>query len=399
MTRTRLVEMGVPHYLWSDALLTSAYLLNRLPSSPLGGEVPLHRLHPERELFALPPRVFGCVAYVHDHTPNLSKLAPRSLKGVFVGYSRTQKGYRVYLPDQRKYLVSADVTFSEATRYFTSPLSPSTAPPASSPPPLSPTFPSPPDPPAPPPVANPPLLEDHPLESTSSISTPLRLGPPGPPVLTPAPVSVAPQDGSSSSSKGLVPPASAPNDLHLPMALRKGTRSCTLHPISNFVHYDRLRPTYRAFSLSLTTDSIPRSHVEALRIPHWKAAMDQEYAALMERQTWKLVPRPRDTNIVTCRWIFTVKYNPDGTINRYKARLVARGFTQTYGIDYKETFSPVVRLNSIRVILSIAVNQGWTLHQLDVSNAFLYGELTDQVFMEQPPGYATSGSVDQVCHL
>ena len=128
MTRTLLVEMGVPHYLWSDALLTSAYLLNPLPSSPLGGEVPLHRLHPERELFALPPRVFGCAAYVHDHTPNLSKLAPRSLKGVFVGYSRTQKGYRVYLPDQRKYLVSADVTFSEATRYFTSPLSPSTAP-------------------------------------------------------------------------------------------------------------------------------------------------------------------------------------------------------------------------------------------------------------------------------
>ena len=356
MTRTLLVEMGVPHYLWSDALLTAAYLLNRLPSSPLGGEVPLHRLHPERELFALPPRVFGCVAYVHDHTPNLSKLAPRSLKGVFVGYSRTQKGYRVYLLDQRKYLVSVDVTFSEATRYFTSPLSPSTAPPASSPPPLSPTFPSPPDPPAPPPVANPPLLEDHPLESTSSISTPLRLGPPGPPVLTPAPVSVAPPDGSSSSSKGSVPPASAPNDLHLPVALCKGTRSCTLHPISNFVHYDRLHPTYRAFSLSVTTESIPRSHVEALRIPHWKAAMDQEYAALMERQTWKLVPRPRDMNIVTCRWIFTVKYNPDGTINRYKARLVARGFTQTYGIDYKETFSPVVRLNSIRVILSIAVN-------------------------------------------
>ena len=135
MTCTLLVEMGVPHYLWHDALLTSAYLLNRLPSSPLGGEVPHRRLHPTRELFSLPPRVFGCVAFVHDHTPNLSKLSPRSIKGVFVGYSRTQKGYRVYLPDQRKYLVSADVTFFESTRYFSAaPAPPSPIPP---PPPTS----------------------------------------------------------------------------------------------------------------------------------------------------------------------------------------------------------------------------------------------------------------------
>jgi len=126
--------------------------------------------------------------------------------------------------------------------------------------------------------------------------------------------------------------------------------------------------------------------------------MDQEYTALTERRTWTLIPHPRNTNIVTYRWIFTVKYKPVGTIDRYKARLVARGFTQTYGIDYKET-SPVVRLNSICVLLSIAVNQGWPLHQLDVSNAFLYGELTEQVFMEQPPGYSTPGLTDKVCHL
>ena len=105
--------------------------------------------------------------------------------------------------------------------------------------------------------------------------------------------------------------------------------------------------------------------------------MDQEFAALTDRRTWILVPRPQDTNVVTCRWIFTLKYNPDGTVNRHKARLVARGFTQTYGIDYKETFSPVVRLNSIQVLLSLVVNQDWPLHQLDVSNAFLYGDLTE----------------------
>ena len=127
--------------------------------------------------------------------------------------------------------------------------------------------------------------------------------------------------------------------------------------------------------------------------------MDLEFEALTQRETWVLVPRPQHTNIVTCRWIFTLKYNPDGTINRHKARLVARGFSQTYGVDYKETFSPVVRLNSVRILFSLAVNQGWSLHQLDVSNAFLYGELTEQVFMEKPLGYVHSGGADKVCHL
>ena len=178
MTRTLLVEMGVPHSLWHDALLTSAYLLNRLPSSPLGGEVPLRRLHPTRELFSLPPRVFGCVAFVHDHTPNLSKLSPRSIKGVFVGYSRTQKGYRVYLPDQRKYLVSADVTFFESTRYFSAaPAPPSPIPP---PPPTS-------CPAAPPSTSSPDVAPFPPL---------LEAGSPDPPSLPPPPTTSFTTTGS-----------------------------------------------------------------------------------------------------------------------------------------------------------------------------------------------------------
>ena len=83
--------MGVSHFMWSDALLTSTYLLNLLPSSPLGGEVPLCHLHPNHDLFALLPWVFGCLAFVHDHTPNTSKVAPHSVKGMFVGYLCTQK--------------------------------------------------------------------------------------------------------------------------------------------------------------------------------------------------------------------------------------------------------------------------------------------------------------------
>ena len=91
---------------------------------------------------------------------------------------------------------------------------------------------------------------------------------------------------------------------------------------------------------------------------------------------------------MTCKWVFTLKYHPDDIVARHKARLVAREFTQAHGIDYIETFFPVVCMNSIRVLLSLVINLDWSLHQLDVFNAFLYGDLTKQVFMEQPPRFS-----------
>ena len=127
--------------------------------------------------------------------------------------------------------------------------------------------------------------------------------------------------------------------------------------------------------------------------------MDVEYAAFIQRETWTLVPRPTDANVVSCKWVYSLKYNPDGSVARYKARLVARGFSQAYGLDYHETFSPVARLSSIRVLFSIALDQSWSLHQLDVSNAFLYGDLEEKVFMEQPPGYVAQGESSEVCLL
>ena len=98
------------------------------------------------------------------------------------------------------------------------------------------------------------------------------------------------------------------------------------------------------------------------------------------------------TNVVVrCRWIYTLKFCPDGSMDRYKARLVAKDYTQTYGIDYFETFSPVGQMKSIRILFSVAINLSWPLIQMDVKNAFLYGYLQEEVYMEQPPGYVAQG--------
>ncbi|CAL9011071.1 unnamed protein product [Prunus brigantina] len=112
--------------------------------------------------------------------------------------------------------------------------------------------------------------------------------------------------------------------------------------------------------------------------------------ALEKNQTWTLETIPRGKKTIGCRWVFTIKHNADGSIERYKARLVVKGYTQTYGIDYEETFAPVAKLNTVRVLLSLAVNLDWPLHQFDVKNAFLHGELTKEVYMDIPPGYNTT---------
>ena len=124
--------------------------------------------------------------------------------------------------------------------------------------------------------------------------------------------------------------------------------------------------------------------------------MDNEYHALMKNKTWHLVPPKRGLNVIDCKWVYKVKRKADGSLDRYKARLVAKGFKQRYGIDYEDTFSPVVKAATIRTILSIAVSRGWTLRQLDMQNAFLHGVLEEEVYMRQPPRYEQG---NYVCKL
>ena len=149
----------------------------------------------------------------------------------------------------------------------------------------------------------------------------------------------------------------------------------------------------------LTTTGEPNNLDEALGNPNWKRAMDEEFMALQSNKTWRLVPQVPGRNVIDCKWVYKIKKNADGSIERYKARLVAKGFKQRYGLDYEDTFSPVVKSATIRLVLSLAVSRGWSLRQLDVKNAFLHGILEEEVYMRQPPGYQDKNLPHYVCKL
>lgn len=128
-----------------------------------------------------------------------------------------------------------------------------------------------------------------------------------------------------------------------------------------------------------------------------------EIAALEAKNTWAIVPLPPEKKIVGCKWLFKVKYKSDGSVERYKARLVARGFSRTKGLDYFETFAPVAKLTSVRLLIAIAAASNWFLDQLDVTNAFLNGDLEEEVYMDLPPSFrhsdSVSGDIPLVCEL
>jgi len=124
--------------------------------------------------------------------------------------------------------------------------------------------------------------------------------------------------------------------------------------------------------------------------PHWQDAIRVELDNLKAAGTWEIVERLRDTNVVDSKWVFHVKKDADGNISKWKAQLVARGFTQVYGVDYFETFAPVAKLASIHTILAIVARNNWDISMFDFHSAYLNGELDEDIYMEQPPYYETA---------
>lgn len=146
-------------------------------------------------------------------------------------------------------------------------------------------------------------------------------------------------------------------------------------------------------------NSLPKNTTKALKKPEWKQAMEDKYNALMKNKTWTLIPNNQNYKLIGNKWVYRVKENLDGTIKKYKARLVVKGFLQTPGLDFKETFSPVVKAATIGIVLTMAVNNGWMLRQVDINNAFLNGDLTENVYMPQPEGFEDKNKLDYICKL
>jgi hypothetical protein len=143
----------------------------------------------------------------------------------------------------------------------------------------------------------------------------------------------------------------------------------------------------------------PTCFEQAVGNPKWDNAMDEEMVALDANATWELVALLKDKKEIRCKWVYKVKHNADGSVSRYKARLVAKGYAQTYGIDYEETYGPIAKMTNVRAIIAMAIAKGWSLHQMDVKNAFLHGDLQEEVYMEQPPGYVDQTHPNLVCRL
>ncbi|KAJ0503054.1 putative RNA-directed DNA polymerase [Helianthus annuus] len=431
IARALLIESRVPKSFWPEAIATATYLINRLPTKALDLKTPLKTLSDFTKLpptLTLEPRVFGCSAFVHIPKTDRGKLGPCAEKCVFLGYGINQKGYRCYSPKRRHMYTTMDCDFLETEFFYTAQHNGQGESDIDT---LSwlKLFPS----------SQEVVHNTHDESSTSQEtdeSTSTSATNQDPPILVPEPeasnsqtfdIHESQNDDTTYISHDLQDNISNNHEIHaeqhmqeepvqgetvekyvLPPRANRGvppkryspereTKS-SRYPMANITK-GNLSKEAQAFTSSLYDEEIPNSVEQALNSQNWKEAMEEEMRALIKNETWDKSALPPDKKPVGCRWVFTIKHKPDGTIERYKARLVAKGYTQTYGIDYSETFSPVAKINTIRVLFSIAANEGWPLHQFDVKNAFLHGELREEVYMEPPPGFTRNFGAKEVCRL
>lgn len=202
---------------------------------------------------------------------------------------------------------------------------------------------------------------------------------------------------SNPSSQPIISSSSLSASSH-PMTTR--SKNGIHKPKQPFSLLSTVTPSSSTCSLSGTAPiTKPRYFVKANKHTVWKKAKHEKYQALFTQGTWDLVEPPTMAHVIGCQWIYRIKRHSDGSVARYKARLVANGNQQEEGLDFSETFSPVVKQPTIRVALSLAVHHNWSLRQLDVSNAFLHGMLEEEVYMKQPLGYRDPHHPNYVCKL
>ncbi|KAI5312002.1 hypothetical protein L3X38_041175 [Prunus dulcis] len=392
---TLLTTAALPGQFWFHSAAHAVYLINRMPSSVLHHQSPYFRLfghHPD--LASL--RIFGTAVYPYLRHYNVHKLQPRTTQCVFLGYSPGYKGVICYNRITAKCVISRHVLHDEAVFPFKQIhpgicQQPSQVSSTDSVAPIIVSLPSKPSQAA--------LNSQDPLflASDTQVSTSQSQS------ISSTPGSLSPIQHQASlddipvASGGSVPVL---NEQQLQVMFPfEVDSSVSLFPVNDHPMITRAKsgiiqnkefPDYQGYFTCLHAIpdlGEPSSFKVASFSSEWKQAMKEEIDALHMQGTWILVPSPGDKNIIGSKWVYKIKRNPDGSVGRYKARLVAQGFSQEPGFDFGETFSPIVRHTTVRLVLSIAAMNQWKLRQLDVKNAFLHGDLEEEVFMKQPPGF------------
>jgi hypothetical protein len=413
--RSMLHAAGLPLEFWEYAVLTAVYLRNRSPTRALTDATPYEAWRGDKpDLSHL--RAFGCRAYMHLDSTRRSKLQPRSVPVIFVGYAPEAKGWLVYDPvsSNKKTHTSRDVTFHESVAGGTllntavsaaepavinSPTTSSSATRAAEPIDILDR------------LSSIDILIETDTESDNDDNEPEAAAPSGnqsvsqpavslPEVASEPPVSHQRVPGESPVSGG-TQVSSSPR--------RKGQRvkgqEAALRQLQPFLPRGRVGlPDEQAhYALAVQVgESIgePRTYKEAIHSPYrvqWERAMQEELDSIKANKTFTLVPLPAGRQAIGSKWVYKVKRHVDGSIDRFKARLVAKGYAQLYGIDFTETFAPVVRFSSLRAILAIAAAADYEVHQMDVKTAFLNGDLDEDIYMQQPDGYRAAD--DQASHV
>ena len=340
--RCMRIQSGLPKMFWAEAVNTAAYLINRGPSVPLNYQLP-EEVWSGKEVNLSHLRVFGCTSYVLTNPDNRDKLDPKARKCYFIGYGTDMYGYKFWDYQDKKIIRSRNVTFNEYMFYKDTSTEFSEK------------------------VALEEISEDDVTSQREDTN-------------------VEPSNEEAESEPG---PTTV---LETPMIeLRRSSRvSVAPQRYSPTLHY-----------LLLTDAGEPESLVEAMQGDEsikWELAMKDEMASLQKNGTWSLTRLPAGKKALQNRWVYRLKEEPDGS-RRYKARLVVKGFQQKQGIDFTEIFSPVVKMTTIRVILSIVAAENLHLEQLDVKTAFLHGDLEEDIYMVQPEGFNVPGKENLVCKL
>lgn len=360
--RSLLHAKNVDTRFWAECMKTVVYITNRLPQPRLEFVSPfqkMYNLKPTVNYF----RVFGCVCYVFIADEDRSKFDKKAIRCIFVGYDEQKKGWRCCDPNTNKIYVSRNVVFDEASSWY----------------------------------ANKVALPDT-QELQEKLQIKLQL--------------------DSSQNNGDTEEPQSPTDQ---LEVRSKSRSpwrTGVHETPDEVQTNQpeeqqqepsqpqvrrsnrdRRPNPKYIDAAYAEVKEPANFDEASKSPEWRKAMEEEILALKQNQTWNLVPKPEAVKPISCKWVYKLKIRPDGTIERYKARLVVRGFAQEYGIDYDETFSPVAKITTVRVLLALAASKSWKLWQMDVKNAFLHGELDRDIYIDQPQGFVNHEKPEYVCKL